>query len=504
MKQCSLEEIAKHSKPDDLWLIIHNKVYDLTSFLHDHPGGSAILLKYGGKDATKAFDVVHPPDIITKLLPPSVLIGELDQDSAKHVSKLQSELTPEEQEIKEARARMPPLSEMLNLHDFEFVAKQVMRKDGWAYYSSAADDEITMRENHQVYHRIWLKPRILRNVKYITTETRILGFRSTLPIYITATALGRLGHPEGEKVLTRAAGTRGIIQMVPTLSSCSLAEITDARLNNQIQFFQLYVNDDRRVTERLVKEAEQRGCKALCITVDAPTLAKREKDMRLKFVEKEPDVQSNNIDRSQGAARAIGSFIDAGLCWDDLRWFRSITNMKIILKGVQCGEDAVEAYRRGVDGIILSNHGGRQLEFARSSIEVLQEVTDYLKKYVGNYSRMEIFVDGGVRRGTDVFKAIAMGAKAVGIGRPFLYAMSSYGQEGVERAIDILIDEIEMCMRMMGVCSIQEVEQWCASGKVRDYLCLDNLNQHVVPVPRDNLYEITYDTMHTPKLSSKL
>jgi L-lactate dehydrogenase (cytochrome) len=162
--------------------------------------------------------------------------------------------------------------------------------------------------------------------------------------------------------------------------------------------------------------------------------------MRVKFVDDAPDVQSGNqIHRTEGAARAISSFIDASLSWDDIPFFQKVVGgrAKIVLKGIQCGEDAVLAAKSGVDGIVISNHGGRQLDTSRSSIEVLKEVTSYLKESNLN-DRLEIFIDGGIRRGTDIFKALAMGAKGVGLGRPFLYAMSGYGQPGVERMIVIL------------------------------------------------------------------
>jgi len=264
----------------------------------------------------------------------------------------------------------------------------------------------------------------------------MLGTPVSMPIYITATALGKLGHPEGEVVLTRAAKSHNIIQMIPTLASCSFDEIRDAATGDQVQWMQLYVNKDREITKRYVQHGEKRGVKGLFITVDAPQLGRREKDMRSKYNEGAAKVQTDDstIDRSQGAARAISSFIDPGLCWDDIDWFKSITNMPIILKGVQRAEDALKAVEYGLQGIVLSNHGGRQLDYARSGIEVLVEVMDALKKK-GWQDKLEVYVDGGARRATDIIKAVCLGARGVGIGRPFLYAMSSYGQQGVERAI---------------------------------------------------------------------
>jgi len=299
----------------------------------------------------------------------------------------------------------------------------------------------------------------------------MLGTKVSMPIYVTATALGKLGHPEGETLLTKAAKTHDVIQMIPTLASCSFDEIRDAAVEGQVQWMQLYVNQNREITKKYVQHAEKRGIKGLFITVDAPQLGRREKDMRSKYDEAAAQVQTDekSMDRSQGAARAISSFIDPGLCWDDIEWFKSITKMPIILKGVQRAEDALKAVEYGVDGVVLSNHGGRQLDYARSGIEVLVEVMDALKKK-GWENKLEVYVDGGVRRATDIIKAVCLGAKGVGIGRPFLYAMSSYGQQGVERAIQcepfvkrfltiVLKDELEMNMRLIGARTIADLDE---------------------------------------------
>jgi len=346
-----------------------------------------------------------------------------------------------------------------------------MKKTAWAYYSSGADDEITLRENHHAFQRIWFRPKILVDVTTIDYTTTMLGTKCSMPIYVTATALGKLGHPEGETVLTRAAKTHDVIQMIPTLASCSFDEIMDAAEPGQTQWMQLYVNKDREITKNIVQHAEKRGIKGLFITVDAPQLGRREKDMRSKYDEGAANVQTDEgkVDRSQGAARAISSFIDPGLSWDDIEFFKSITKMPIILKGVQRSEDALKAVEYGLQGVVLSNHGGRQLDYARSGIEVLVEVMDALKKK-GWEKKLEVFVDGGVRRATDIIKAICLGAKGVGIGRPFLYAMSAYGQQGVERAIQcltisqtglmlVLKDELEMNMRLIGARTLDDLDE---------------------------------------------
>ncbi|KIK95771.1 hypothetical protein PAXRUDRAFT_826689 [Paxillus rubicundulus Ve08.2h10] len=489
-------EVALHNTRESCWIIVHDNVYDVTDFLDDHPGGSKIILKYAGKDATKEYDPIHPPDAITTNLKPEKHLGPVDLET---VEKVEEVITNEERTRQARLAARPLLSEILNLHDFEAIARVVMPEKAWAYYSSAADDEITNRENHAAFHRVWFRPRILRDVTAIDWSTTILGHKSSMPLYITATALGKLGHPDGELNLTRAAAKHGVIQMVPTLASCSFDEIIDAAAPGQVQFFQLYVNKDREITKRIVQHAEKRGIKGLFITVDAPQLGRREKDMRQKFEAEDPSevkqAGQGGVDRSQGAARAISSFIDPGLNWSDMQFFKSITKMPLILKGVQCWEDALEAYDTGLAGVVLSNHGGRQLDFARSGIEVLVEVVANLKEKRGlNFpnEKFQLFIDGGVRRATDIIKAVALGATAVGVGRPFLYAFSSYGQEGVEKALRILHDEFEMTMRLLGARNIKEI--------VPGMVDASNIHLHTVSVPSDNLYESNYERLQGARI----
>ncbi|KAI8344929.1 FMN-dependent dehydrogenase-domain-containing protein [Blakeslea trispora] len=491
----SPKEVAKHNKKDDIWVIIHGKVYDLTNFLPEHPGGQKIILKYAGKDATSAFEPIHPPDIIQRFLSPDVCKGSIDAEALAKEPKEESE---EEKRIRLAREKMPRLEEMYNTFDFETVAKSVLKSDAWAYYSSGADDEISMRENHNAFHRIWLRPRVMVNVKNVDPSTIMLGSRSSMPVYITATALGKLGHPQGEVVLTKAAHKRNVIQMIPTLASCSFDEIVDAAGPDQSQWLQLYVNGNREVSEKFVRHAESRGMKGLFITADAPQLGHREKDMRQKYSQEEPDEftrSGSEINRDQGAARAISSFIDPSLCWDDVAWFKSITKMPILIKGIQTPEDAVLAAKHGCQGIVLSNHGGRQLDFAPSSIEILAETMEALKKE--NLDKgFEVYIDGGIRRGTDIFKAIALGAKGVGIGRPCLYAMSTYGVAGVERLLELLQDEFEMVMRLMGVTSIAEIKP--------SMVDIRNIKDHFVSNPTDYLASSAYEKMQPRGHLSKL
>ena len=355
-----------------------------------------------------------------------------------------------------------------------------------------------MRENHSAFHKIWFRPRILHNVEKIDLSTTMLGTKVDIPFYVTATALGKLGNPEGEVILTRGARKHNVIQMIPTLASCSFDEIVDAAQDGQVQWLQLYVNKDRAITKRIIEHAEKRGCKGLFITVDAPQLGRREKDMRSKFSDVGSNVQETggeNTDRSQGAARAISSFIDPSLNWNDIPWFLSVTKMPIILKGVQRVEDVIRAIEVGVQGVVLSNHGGRQLDFARSGIEVLAEVMPVLRER--NWQdRIEIYVDGGVRRATDIIKALCLGAKGVGIGRPFLFAMSAYGLPGVDRAMQLLKDEMEMNMRLIGCSNVEQLNPTMVDTRA--------LSMHTTAVPSDTLGMSVYDPLVNPQEKAKL
>lgn len=480
-------EVAKHNNAKDCWVIVHGKAYDVTEFLPEHPGGQKIIIKYAGKDATEEFDPIHPPDTLDKYLPKDKHKGPVDMST---VVVEKAEVLPEEEERLKRIQEMPLLEQCYNLLDFEAVARRVMKKTAWGYYSSAADDEITLRENHSAFHRIWFRPRVLVNVEHVDFSTTMLGTPVSIPFYVTATALGKLGHAEGEVVLTRSAAKHSVIQMIPTLASCSLDEILDAKQGDQVQWLQLYVNKDRAITKKIVEHAEKRGCKGLFITVDAPQLGRREKDMRLKFTDEGSNVQSGEAtDRNQGAARAISSFIDPALSWADISWFQSITKMPIVLKGVQRVEDVLKAIEAGVQGVVLSNHGGRQLDFARSAIEVLAETMPVLRQ-MGLENKIEIYIDGGVRRATDIIKALCLGAKGVGIGRPFLYAMSAYGQDGVDRAMQLLKDEMEMNMRLIGATTIAELNPGLVDARA--------LFHHGAP-PTDNLSHAVYDPLVNPE-----
>lgn len=504
------EEVMKHDTKESCWIVIDGFVYDLTDFAMNHPGGPNVILSNAGKDVTNVFKPLHASGMIEKYLPGDKLLGSLNGSMPEHLvcpKYAPGETVADIARKEELKADMPPLSTISNLCDFESLASQILTNQAWAYYSSGSDDEITYRENHNAYHRIFFKPRVLVDVSKIDTSTEVFGERLDVPFYVSATALAKLGNPiEGERDITRGCGQghTKIPQMISTLSSCSVDEIVEAKVDkDQVLWFQLYVNSDRKITEELVKHVEDAGIKALFVTVDAPSLGNREKDAKVRFstqqngganAMKSKDTDKNSNSPTNGASNALSKFIDPSLTWDDIRVLKKITKLPIIIKGVQRSEDVLTAALIGCDGVVISNHGGRQLDFSRAPIEVLAEAKSLLKEQnLG--ANFDIFIDGGVRRGTDIIKALCLGAKGVGLGRPFLYANSCYGNDGVQKAIDILRYELEMSMRLLGATSIKELNE--------DFLDLSALHNRSVSVARDELSHSVYKPITPTIIASR-
>ncbi|CCD24783.1 FMN-dependent alpha-hydroxy acid dehydrogenase NDAI_0D04700 [Naumovozyma dairenensis CBS 421] len=502
-------ELMKHNTPEDCWVVINNQVYDLTTFIQVHPGGPNIIRSNAGKDVTAIFNPLHPPNTIETMLPKQCYVGPLEGGLPKEL--ICNPYTPGEsmEDIRRKiilKNHLPPLESIINLYDFEKLASKILSNQAWAYYSSGANDEISYRENHSAYTRIFFKPKVLVDVSKVDLSTEMLGSKIEVPFYATATALCKLGNPEGgEMDIARGCG-QGLIkvpQMISTLASCSVEEIVGAAPSkDQIQWYQVYINSDRNVTRHMIKKVEDLGVKALFVTVDAPFMGAREKDLKIKFsnssqgpkvmTSKAKDDINKSIvnkkeeaagDVTEGASRTLSKFIDPSLTWKDIIELKKWTKLPIVIKGVQRVEDVVKAAEIGVDGVVLSNHGGRQLDFSRPPVELLAESVPILKEKKLD-DKLELYVDGGIRRGTDVLKALCLGAKGVGLGRPFLYANSCYGKDGVQKAIDILKDEIEMSMRLLGVTSIKELNE--------DLLEISNLKSRSVNVSKDVLFEDLY------------
>eukprot|EP01050_Picozoa_sp_SAG11_P026850 SAG11_NODE_6582_length_1284_cov_1.422785_1_plen_350_part_00 len=308
-------------------------------------------------------------------------------------------------------------------------------------------------------------PRVMVDVAATSTATTMLGFTTAAPIYISAAAKGGYAHPEGEVALCRAAAAAGVIQMVPHFASKPLKEIAAARRSarpasgeaEQVQFIQIYVEKQRERSAAFVAELAAQGFKALFLTVDSAGVSKNETDLRFT-----PGGNANTANGGDAKARRWAD----NLTWADVPFFRKHAgSMKLVLKGVQAGEDAVLAYEHGLDGIVCSNHGGRRVDTARPAVKVLVEVMAALRALPRfDPARFEVFVDGGVQRGTDVFKCLALGASGVGIGRAALMGLAAYGERGATAVLEILKEELTTCMQFMGTPTLAHVARARLSG----------------------------------------
>ncbi|EKM59804.1 uncharacterized protein PHACADRAFT_138050 [Phanerochaete carnosa HHB-10118-sp] len=445
----SYAEVQQHNTRESCWVVIDGQVYDATSVLAWHPAGAEVILRLAGQDATKAFVPIHPPNVLAHL-PPEAHLGPVDPETLPAEA---FEATEEELRIAHARAELPEPSAALNLHDIEEYAQKVLTQTAWGYYRSTGDDEYSYWENFAAFKRFWFRPRVLNKISKVSTETTMWGMKSSLPIFVAPAALARLGHPDGEMNLVRAAGSEGILQGISNNASCSVEEIMSVKRPEQDLIFQLYMNRDRKAAEQLIRGLEKDGYKAIILTVDAPVPGNREIDRRAKGFTVGPAHGKTGVE-GKGVALAIGGYQDPDVCWEDIPWIQSLTQLPLIIKGIQCIEDAEKAFQSGVQSIILSNHGGRELDFSPSPMMLLYEIhqkrPDLLRKH-------EVYIDGGVRRGTDVLKALCLGARGVGLGRPFLWGNGVWGEEGCRRVIEIMREEIATGMRLLGVTSIDQL-----------------------------------------------
>jgi 4-hydroxymandelate oxidase len=350
------------------------------------------------------------------------------------------------------------MTQPINLLEYEALARQHLSAMAWGYYRSGAIDEITLQENRKAFERYRLRPRVLVDVSQLDLSTTVLGQSLSIPILIAPMAFQCLAHEQGEIATAKAAEKLGTVMLLSTLSTKSLEEVAKSQAQ-PLRWFQLYVHKDRGLTEALVKRAERAGYQALCLTVDAPLMGRRETDVRNQFTLPQGMQLANLIDlKLPQTADESGLFayfqqqIDPGLTWQDVAWLRSLTFLPIVLKGILRADDASIAADHGVQGIIVSNHGGRQLDGAIASIDALGEIV----AAVGD--RLEILVDGGIRRGTDVLKALALGAKAVLLGRPILWGLAVNGEAGVCHVLELLTDELKLGMALSGCPTLTAID----------------------------------------------
>ncbi|XAR56378.1 (S)-2-hydroxy-acid oxidase [Bertholletia excelsa] len=408
------------------------------------------------------------------------------------------------------------MGEITNVMEYEGIAKQKLPKMVFDYYASGAEDQWTLHENRFAFSRILFRPRILIDVSKIDMTTTVLGFKISMPIMIAPTAMQKMAHPEGEYATARAASAAGTIMTLSSWATSSVEEvastgpgirfssfisgsygmvmeglgplfqhtpITDPHLYHVFSTFFVNMSSrvykDRNVVAQLVRRAERAGFKAIALTVDTPRLGRREADIKNRFTLppfltlknfEGLDLGKMDLANDSGLAAYVAGQIDRSLSWKDVKWLQTITSLPILVKGVLTAEDARIAVQAGAAGIIVSNHGARQLDYVPATIMALEEVVKAVQ------GRVPVFLDGGVRRGTDVFKALALGASGIFIGRPVVFSLAAEGEAGVRNVLRMLREEFELTMALSGCRSLKEI--------TRDHIVTEWDHPHPRPLPR--------------------
>jgi 4-hydroxymandelate oxidase len=358
------------------------------------------------------------------------------------------------------RAVIASANDALNVFDFELVASRTLPPAHYGYLATGVDDDATLQANRTGFARLQIRARRLVDVSRIDTSTELFGTTWKTPIVLAPVGSQKAFHADGEIASARAAGARGHLLILSTGSTTSVEHVTSAR-GGPI-WYQLYPTDTWRITQALVKRAERAGCPVIVLTVDLPVGRNTETEARIA----KRDTRQCASCHQPGWAGYLRrkpmfdgldlsgvSLLAPGLTWEIVRRLRDITKMRLVLKGIETREDAELAVRYGVDGIIVSNHGGRAQEGGRGTIECLPEVVDAVQ------GKLPVLIDGGFRRGTDVFKALALGARGVCIGRPYIWGLAAFGQSGVDKVLDILTRELALTMRQVGATSAGKIDR---------------------------------------------
>lgn len=420
-------------------MTLYGKVYDITEFLPSHPGGSKVILQLAGRDATEEYDPIHPPGTLEENLKPEALLGSVDPSTVEEAPKGEETKTGSEDE------GPPPMETLLNLDEIEQVAKKQISEKAWAYYWSASDDLWSKGNNNAVYRDILLRPRVFLDCTTCDLTTTLLGqHRVGVPIFVSPAAMARLAHPDGEQGIARACARFGAMQIISNNASMTPEQIVADAKPGQTFGWQLYVQNDRAKSEAMLARinAMPDHYKFICLTLDAPVPGKRELDERqshknaTRVVAAAKGKDETERPGGGGVGQQLFWGTAADLTWKvTLPWLAKHTDLPIVLKGIQTHEDAYLAAKHApqVKGIILSNHGGRALDTAPPALHTLLEIRKYCPEV---FDHIDVWVDGGIKRGTDVVKALALGAKAVGIGRAALFGLGAGGRAGVERTLE--------------------------------------------------------------------
>ena len=362
-----------------------------------------------------------------------------------------------------AAATLASAADALDVYDFEAMARRVLPPAHWGYMATGVDGEETLRANPRGFDRYQLRVRRFVDVSRIDMGMELFGQKFTSPVMLCPVGSQRAFHAEGELAVARAAQARGQLQILSTQSSTAIEDVAKARGGSGL-WYQLYTTNNWDVTTKLLKRAEAAGCPVVAVTVDLPAGRNTETDQRMARVDTRACASCHGVAGPAADGRAAGikpmfagldmkgvTLTSATLTWDFVKRVKDVTKMKVVIKGLESADDATLAVTSGADGIIVSNHGGRATETGRPTIDALPEVVQ------GAGGRMPVLLDGGVRRGTDVFKALALGATAVGIGRPYIWGLSSFGQAGVDRVLQILDTELRLAMVGCGTVALKDI-----------------------------------------------
>jgi isopentenyl diphosphate isomerase/L-lactate dehydrogenase-like FMN-dependent dehydrogenase len=362
-----------------------------------------------------------------------------------------------------AAASLASAADALDVYDFEAMARRVLPPAHWGYMATGTDGEETLRANPRGFDRYQLRVRRFVDVSRIDMGMEIFGQTFSSPVMLCPVGSQRAFHADGELAAARAAQARGQLQILSTQSSTAIEEVAKARGGSGL-WYQLYTTNNWDITAKLLKRAEAAGCPVVAVTVDLPNGRNTLTDQRMARLDSRACASCHGAAGPSADGRAAGvkpmfagidmkgvTLTSATLTWDFVKRVKDVTSMKVVIKGLESGDDAVLAVTSGADGIIVSNHGGRATESGRPTIDALSEVVE------GAGGRIPVLLDGGVRRGPDVFKALALGATAVGIGRPYIWGLSSFGQAGVERVLQILDTELRLAMVGCGTVSLKDI-----------------------------------------------
>ncbi len=342
----------------------------------------------------------------------------------------------------------------VTIRDYEQLAAELLDAGPLGYYAGGAGDERTLRDNVAAWERLRLRPRVLRDVSAVSTATTVLGAEISMPVLVAPTALQRMAHADGEPGMARAAAAAGTLMTLSTLATSTPAEVAAAAPGTP-RWYQLYVTSDRGISGALVEQAVEHDFRAVVVTVDAPVPGNRERDLRTGFtVPGHLDMPAITAALGHTGGVTVEDFfsvIDPSITWEGFEQFAADCPLPVIVKGIQTGEDAALACEHGAAAVIVSNHGGRQLDGVSATADILPEVIDQVD------GRMEVYVDGGIRRGTDVLAALALGARAVLVGRPMLWGLAAGGEAGARDVLELLRAELERGLALLGCRSVAEV-----------------------------------------------